>query len=142
MAGFVATATTEINASPAKVWLALTDPKLIKKYMFGSEVVTDWQPGSPIVWRGNHAGLRYEDKGEILEIEAERHLKVTHFSPASGQADVPENYHTLVYELAAHGDGTFVSLSQDRNATEAQAEHSKDMWATMLVGLKEVVEGG
>jgi uncharacterized protein YndB with AHSA1/START domain len=142
MAGFVATAETEIHASPAQVWVALTDPKLIKLYMFGSQVETDWQQGSPIVWKGEYEGRTYEDKGTILEIETERHLKVTHFSPLSGLEDVPENYHTLVYELAANGDTTYVSLSQDKNASEAEAEHSKGMWGMMLAGLKKVVEGG
>ena len=69
VADHVATAETEIEASPAEVWKALTDPELIKKYMFGSEVVTDWQPGSPITWKGEYEGKPYEDKGEILEVE-------------------------------------------------------------------------
>ena len=142
MADFVATAATEIHASPAQVWFALTDPKLIKRYMFGSQVVTDWQQGSPIVWQGEYEGKAYEDKGRILEIETERRLKVTHFSPLSGQQDIPDNYHTLVYELAANGDTTYVSLSQDKNASEAEAARSKGMWEMMLAGLKEVVEGG
>jgi len=46
MADYVAKAETEITASPERVWAALTDPKLIKRYMFGSEVETDWQQGS------------------------------------------------------------------------------------------------
>ena len=142
MADYLATAETEINASPAQVWAALTDPALIKRYMFGSQVETDWQQGSPIRWKGEYEGRTYEDKGEILEIETERLLKVTHFSPLSGQEDVPENYHTLRYELKEKGDKTHVSLSQDKNASEAEAEHSKGMWETMLGGLKEVVEGG
>ena len=45
MAGIVATAETDIIASPARVWSALTDPAQIKRYMFGSEVETDWKPG-------------------------------------------------------------------------------------------------
>ena len=45
MANHVATATVEIDASPARVWTALTDPAEIEKYMFGSHVVTDWRAG-------------------------------------------------------------------------------------------------
>ena len=89
MADYVATAETEIGASPAQVWAALTDPKLIKKYMFGSLVETDWQQGSSILWKGEYEGKTYEDKGEILEIETERRLKVSHFSPLSGQKTCP-----------------------------------------------------
>jgi uncharacterized protein YndB with AHSA1/START domain len=140
MANHVATATVEIDASPARVWTALTDPAEIEKYMFGSHVVTDWRPGSSIVWEGEYEGKRYEDKGEIVEIKPARRLKVTHFSPLSGQEDVPENYHTLTYELEAAGAMTRVALSQDNNPTAEAAEHSKANWEKMLSGLKEVVE--
>jgi uncharacterized protein YndB with AHSA1/START domain len=96
MSNHAATAEAEIAAPPGRVWAALTDPEQIKEYMFGSEVVTDWAKGSPIVWKGEYEGKKYEDKGEIVEIEPERRLKVTHFSPVSGQDDAPENYHTLL----------------------------------------------
>jgi uncharacterized protein YndB with AHSA1/START domain len=142
MAGHVATAAVEIDASPDDVWAALTDPEQIKKYMFGSQVVTDWQPGSPIVWKGEYEGKTYEDKGEIVEVEPERRLKVTHFSPLSGDEDIPENYHTLLYELEQQGETTRVSLAQDNNSSEEAAEHSKANWEKMLAGLKEVVEAG
>ncbi|MGH3367581.1 MAG: SRPBCC domain-containing protein [Nocardioidaceae bacterium] len=142
MVGHVATAKTEIAASPAQVWAALVDPRQIQKYMFGSQVETDWRPGSPIRWKGEYDGKAYEDKGEILEIEPERRLIVTHFSPLSGQEDVPANYHTIVYELTTHGDATHVSLSQDNNASEEEARHASANWSAMLNGLKEVVEAG
>ena len=140
MSDHVATVETEIEAPPSKVWTALTDPDQIEKYMFGSHVVTDWKPGSSIVWEGEYEGKRYEDKGEIVEIKPARRLKVTHFSPLSGQEDVPENYHTLTYELEAAGPMTRVALSQDNNPTAEAAEHSKANWEKMLSGLKEVVE--
>jgi uncharacterized protein YndB with AHSA1/START domain len=141
-ADYVATAETDINASPAQVWSALTDPEQIKKFMFGTDVQTDWQQGSSIVWKGVYEGKEYEDKGEILEIEQGRRLKVTHFSPLSGQPDVPENYHTLVYELQERGSTTHLTLSQDNNAGEEEAEHSRSMWAMLLAGVKKAVEGG
>jgi uncharacterized protein YndB with AHSA1/START domain len=141
-ADHVATAETDISASPAQVWSALTDPEQIKKFMFGTDVQTDWQQGSSIVWKGVYEGKEYEDKGEILEIEQGRRLKVTHFSPLSGQPDLPENYHTLVYELEDRGTTTHLTLSQDNNASEEEAEHSRGMWATLLDGVKEAVERG
>jgi uncharacterized protein YndB with AHSA1/START domain len=109
--------------------------------MFGSDVETDWQEGSPIVWKGEYEGTSYEDKGEILEVDPERRLKLTHFSAMSGDEDVPENYHTLVYELDERNGGTHISLSQDNNSSEEAAEHSRANWEKMLAGLKQVVEG-
>jgi uncharacterized protein YndB with AHSA1/START domain len=142
VADYVATAETEISAPPERVWAALTDPRLIKSYMFGSEVETDWQQGSSILWKGEYQGQAFQDKGEIVEVVAARRLKVTHFSPLSGMQDVPENYHTLLYELKEHGDKTHVLLSQDKNASEQEAERAKGNWEMVLRGLKEVVEGG
>ena len=141
MAGHIATAETEIDAPAKRVWKALTDPDEIEKYMFGSRVTTDWQPGSPITWKGEFEGKPFEDKGEILEVVQERRLKVTHFSPLSGEEDAPENYHTLVYELTENNGTTHVSLSQDNNSSEEAAQHSRENWEKMLGGLKEVVEG-
>jgi uncharacterized protein YndB with AHSA1/START domain len=140
MPDHIAVAETEIEASPAEVWKALTDPKQIEKYMFGSKVETDWRPGSRIVWKGEYDGKQYEDHGEILEVDPGHRLKLTHFSPLSGGKDAPENYHTLVYELEQNADKTRIRLSQDNNSTEDQADQSKSTWERMLSGLKEVVE--
>ena len=143
MTGHVAVAETEINASPGRVWNALTDPAQIKEYMFGSRVTTDWKQGSPIVWKGEYEGRKFEDRGQILEIEPERRLKMTHFSPLSGREDAPENYHTLLFELEKAGrEKTHLSLSQDNNSSEEEAEHSKANWETMLGGLKKLAERG
>lgn len=141
MTDHVATAETEIKASSERVWSALTDPDQIQEYMFGSRVETDWKPGSRIVWKGEYQGKSFEDKGEIVEVEPNRRLKVTHFSPLSGQEDRPENYHTLLYELEDRDGKTHVALSQDNNPSEEAAEHSRANWQKMLTGLKQVVEG-
>ena len=140
MSGHVATAECEIDAPPDNVWRALTEPELIKKYMFGSEVTTDWQPGSPITWKGEFEGREYEDKGEIIAVEPGQRLEVTHFSPLTGQEDRPENYHRVRYELQQTTGGTSVRLTQDNSSSAEEAEHSAANWQMMLDGLKNVVE--
>jgi len=141
MRGRVATAEADINASTADVWAALTKPDLVKQYMFDTDVVTDWQPGSPIVWKGEWEGKSYEDKGQVIAVDPESRLEVTHFSPLTGQDDVPENYHTLLYELTENEGRTHVTLSQDNNSSAEEAEQAKGNWATVLDGLKKVAEG-
>lgn len=140
MSDHVATARTEVNASPKQVWAALTEPDLIKEYMFGSQVETDWQQGSPITWKGEYEGKTYEDKGTILDIEPEKRLQVTHYSPLGGKPDAPENYHTVTYEIDDRGETTTLLLSQENNASVDEAEHSSTMWQSMLDGLKKVAE--
>ena len=142
MSGHVATAQCEIDARPEEVWEALTDPAKIREYMFGSEVSTDWTPGSPITWKGEFEGKTYEDKGEIISFEPTRVLEVTHFSPLTGQEDRPENYHRVRYELQPADGGTSVRLTQDNSSSAEEAEHSGATWQMMLDGLKKMVERG
>ena len=141
MTEHVATASTTVEADADRVWRAMTDPKLVAEYMMGSEVASDWQPGSPITWSGEWEGKPYQDKGQVLAYDEPERLSVTHFSPLTGQDDVPENYHTLVYELGENDGVTTVSLSQDNNGSEEEAEHSRANWQMMLDGLKKQVEG-
>jgi uncharacterized protein YndB with AHSA1/START domain len=137
----VAHASVSIAAPPAAVWRALTDPAMITKYMFGATVVSDWRPGSSIVWKGEYQGRSYEDKGKVLRAEPARLLEYTHFSPLAGLPDEPENYHRVTVELASEAGGTRVTLAQDRNLSDDERQHSERNWATMLDGLKRVVEG-
>ena len=138
--GLLATAKTTIQAPLSTVWDALTNPAVIKKYMFGTEVVSDWVVGSPITWKGVWKEKPYEDKGVILQVEPQKLLQYSHFSPLSGEPDTPENYHTLTYTLAQDGGQVAVSLTQDNNADEASREHSQKMWESMLEGMKKVLE--
>jgi uncharacterized protein YndB with AHSA1/START domain len=135
-----ASVTTTINASVAKVWHALVTPDLIKRYMFGATVVSDWKEGAPIVWKGEWQGKRYEDKGVILRQDPGRVLSYSHWSPLSGQPDTPENRHTVTIELSGEGGKTHLSLAQDNNHTTEERDHSQKNWSTMVEGLKKVIE--
>lgn len=139
MKGLLAVAEITIEAPRDRVWIALTDPVQIKQYMFGSDVEANWEVGEPIRWKGEWQGKSYEDKGEVIEVVKPLRLSVTHFSPLSGAEDRPENYHTIVYELAEHDGNTELRLTQDGNASEQEAVHAKENWMSMLDGLKRLV---
>ncbi len=140
MNDLIAAAAVTIDAPTAKVWDALTNPEVIKQYMFGTNVVSDWQEGSPIIWQGEWQGRKYEDKGVILKLAPERTIQYSHFSPLAGVPDVPENYHTVTVELSREGTKTRVTLKQDHNATEEEREHSEQNWRMMLEGMKQLLE--
>src|SRR5262245_52095473 len=137
----IARASVEIAAPLAKVWDALVNPEVIKRYMFGATVISDWKVGSPIVWKGEWKGKAYEDRGVILRWERERLLSYSHFSPLSGLPDVPENYHTVTIVLSSAGGVIRLELAQDKNPSEEARAHSEQNWLMALEGLKRVVEG-
>jgi len=138
--GLVARASISINAPVERVWNALITPKLIKRYMFGTEVVSEWKEGSQIVWKGEWQGKSYEDKGVILRLKSNNLIQYSHFSPLSGEPDLPENYHTVTIKLTRDDRKTVVSLSQDKNATEDSRKHSEQNWKIMLEELKKLLE--
>ncbi|KRA38118.1 MULTISPECIES: SRPBCC family protein [unclassified Nocardioides] len=135
------TAEVKISASPTRVWTALTEPDEIKAYFFGADVDTTWEPGTPIAWRGEYEGQTYEDKGEVLEVEPDKRLVVTHFSPLTGKPDLPENYHRVRWDLHAEGDRTEVTVEQSLTEGETP-DAAQENWTNVLRQLKEHVERG
>jgi uncharacterized protein YndB with AHSA1/START domain len=137
----IAKATTAINASASRVWEALINPKLIKQYLFGAEVISDWKEGSPIVYKGIYEGKFYEDKGSVLKVEPEKLLLITHWSPLSGSPDTTENYHKVSYELAVVNGSTQLTITQDNNSSEEEQEQNAKFWKMVLDGMKKLLEG-
>jgi uncharacterized protein YndB with AHSA1/START domain len=129
-----------IKGSVFQVWDALVNPDKIKRYMFGATVESEWQVGSPIVWKGQWKGKPFEDKGRILEIQQGRRLRYSHFSPLSGAPDRPENYHTVTIQVDGLEGAVHVDLTQDNNPTEKARDESRNNWRAMLEGLKKTVE--
>ena len=116
------------------------NPSVIRQYMFGTNVVSDWKEGSHIVWKGEWEGKKYEDRGVILKLKPQRMISYSHFSPLSGLPDAPENYHTVTIELSPDKNGTRVTLTQDNNPDEEARQHSEKNWAMMLSSLKKVLQ--
>jgi len=138
---FTAEKRITINGSVDAVWDALTKPELVKQYLHGTNMKTDWKVGSPITWSGEWKGKPYEDKGKVLEVQPKTLLKNTHWSPMGGSEDKPENYHTVTYILAEQNGKTLLTLKQDNNATQEEADKmAENNWGPVLEGLKAVVE--
>ena len=133
---------TIIQASLDKVWEALINPKMIKEYMFGANVISDWKEGSEILWRGEWKGNAYEDKGTILKLKKFKTLQYSHYSPLTGKPDLAENYHIVTIKLSEFElySGVEVELTQDNNETPEEQRHSENNWNQMLQGLKKFLE--
>ena len=140
MKGHIAEATVMVAAPPERVWAALTEPDQVRQYLMGTELKTDWKPGSQITWSGEWDGKDYVDKGEVLEVEEGRRLAYTHYSPLTGAEDIPENYHTLRWSLEEVSGGTQLVLNQDNNGSLEEADHNRDTWEQVLASLKKIAE--
>jgi len=137
---FVVKKSIEINADKAKVWDALVNPEKIKLYLFGTETISDWKGGSPIIFQGVWEGVTYKDKGTILEFIPEQKLKYDYWSSFSKLEDVPENYQQITFDLIKRDGKTILTLTQENVPNQAAKEHSEANWGMVLNQLKQIVE--
>ena len=135
-----------MHASPEQIWSALTDPKTMKAYFLGADIDADWRVGGAIHFRGKFKDKPYEDKGWIQTFAPQKRLAFSHFSPLTGKADVPENYHLVSFDLLPVPGGTKVILTQSNlkggitASDRAQRGEFEKNWQTVLTGLSQVVE--
>jgi uncharacterized protein YndB with AHSA1/START domain len=137
-----------IAAPVEKVWDALVNPAQTKQYMFGCEALSDWKPGSELLWKGEHEGKEIVwVKGEILEIEPEKFLRYTTIDPHSHIDDVSENYLHVTYELIPQDTKTLLKVTQGDYSTVADGErryqdsyNNGEGWNPILVEIKKLVE--
>jgi uncharacterized protein YndB with AHSA1/START domain len=138
-----------INAPASKVWDALTNPGQTKKYMFGCETVSDWKPGSPLLWKGKYEGKEMIFvKGNIVEINPGKHLIYTVIDPNNTSiADTPENYLTVTYNLKEEDGQTTLAVSQGDYSKVAEGEkryqeafNKGEGWNPILAAVKNLAE--
>ncbi len=130
----------EINTKSSNVWVALTSPEWIKKYLFGTDAISDWKVGSPIIFQGEWEGKKYSDKGTILKFEKNKIFQYDYWSNFSGFEDKPENYTRITFELSETNNKTFLTLIQDHFVTQLQYEHSSKNWEMILGSIKKMLE--
>jgi uncharacterized protein YndB with AHSA1/START domain len=129
-----------INAPTSKVWEALTNPEVIKEWLFGTNVISDWKVGSPIFFTGVWQGTEYRDKGTVLQFEKEKVFQYNYWSGFSGLEDIPENYSIITFKLTPAADGAELTLTHSHFPTETGYEHSDKNWDATLDLMKKIIE--
>ena len=134
--------TVQINAPISMVWAALTQPELMKKWMSEDDIdiLTNWQVGSPFIIRGNLHGIKFENKGLVLQFEPERVLSYSHLSSISRLRDQPENYTVLDFQVASMETQTSLTLTASNFPTESIYKHMAFYWNVTLEIFKRLLE--
>lgn len=132
--------TVKICADSSKVWDAITNPKVIKKYLFGTKVISTWKVGSEIIFEGSWEGKKFRDKGIIEKFEIQKLFQYTYWSIFSGVEDKKENYSLVTFELSGDGKTTKLTVSQKGFADKTLQEHADIGWRTVLQKIKVLLE--
>jgi hypothetical protein len=131
-----------INAPTIKVWNTLTNPDIIKEWISEEEtsIISDWEVGSPLIFKAKWHGVMYENKGVILQFEPEKVFKYNYWSVFSRLPDSPENYSIIEQKLIPKENQTEIELKVSNLLNEAIYGHWNFYWAMTLDIIKKLIE--
>ncbi len=128
-----------IKTTPERLWEAITDSDLRRRYSFGVGVDSDWNPGSS--YRAVHAradGPIFE--GENLEVDPPRRL-VQSFNALWSDEVKAEGTSRVTWEIEPVGDSCRLTVIHDQLREGANGELYGG-WPMILSGLKTLLETG
>jgi len=127
-----------IRTTPERLWEAITDPGLRRRYSFGLEVHSDWRAGSEYELSNPQAGKMAF--GENLEIDPPKRL-VQSFTALWSDDVRREGASRVTWEIEPVGDSCRLTVTHDQLGPDAHGEIYGG-WPQILSGLKTLLETG
>jgi uncharacterized protein YndB with AHSA1/START domain len=130
-----------IQATPERVWDALTRPEFTRDYFFGRTVESDWKTGSP--WLLRMPDGRIDVQGEVLEADRPRRLKLSWTVVWNAEmAKLPAAH--VTYDIETVGGMVKLTMTQanDFELEDRFLEGGRQGWPMILSGLKSLLETG
>jgi uncharacterized protein YndB with AHSA1/START domain/DNA-binding transcriptional ArsR family regulator len=127
-----------IKTTPERLWEAITDSELRRKYNFGVGVESDWTEGSRYVGVAGPAGTILA--GENLEVDPPRRL-VQSFSALWGEQVRSEGTSRVTWEIEQVEDSCRLTVTHDQ-LREGANDELFGGWPMILSGLKTLLETG
>jgi uncharacterized protein YndB with AHSA1/START domain/DNA-binding transcriptional ArsR family regulator len=132
-----------IKTTPERLWQAITDPAMRRKYTFGVEVQSSWKPGS------SYKAIAGEEtvgpgmaisEGENLEVDPPRRL-VQSFRALWSDQVKQEGTSRVTWEIEPVGDSCRLTVTHDQ-LREGAYDELFGGWPMVLSGLKTLLETG
>jgi uncharacterized protein YndB with AHSA1/START domain len=132
-----------IKTTPARLWQAITDPDMRRKYTFGVAVYSDFTPGSSYAGRTTDMtvspGMPISE-GENVEVDPPRKLVQT-FRALWSDDVKREGTSRVTWEIAPVGDSCRLTVTHDQLRDGANPQLYGG-WPMILSGLKTLLETG
>jgi uncharacterized protein YndB with AHSA1/START domain/DNA-binding transcriptional ArsR family regulator len=126
-----------IKTTPERLWRAITDTDMRRKYTFGAIVTSDWTTGSR--YEGVGGGMPILE-GENLEVDPPRRL-VQSFRALWGEDVKSEGTSRVTWEIQPVGDSCLLKVTHDQ-LREGANNQLYGGWPMVLSGLKTLLETG
>ena len=127
-----------IKTTPERLWEAITDGEMRKKYSFGVGTSSDWTAGSE--YRSGVPGVIDIASGENLEVDPPRRL-VQSFRALWSEDVEREGTSRVTWEIEPVGDSCRLAVTHDQLDETANSELFGG-WPMILSGLKTLLETG
>jgi DNA-binding transcriptional ArsR family regulator/uncharacterized protein YndB with AHSA1/START domain len=128
-----------IKTTPERLWQAITDRDMRRKYNFGVGVESDWTPGSD--YQATHPSARGPiSTGENLEVDAPRRL-VQSFRALWSEGVESEGTSRVTWVIEQVADSCRLTVTHDQLPEHANSELYGG-WPMILSGLKTLLETG
>lgn len=129
-----------IQASPEQVWAGLTSAEFTRRYFHHTDIESDWQPGSEVVYYNADRSIAV--KGEVLEADYPRRLSFTwhvHYDATAFE----EGPTRVCFTLEPVEDATRLTLLHDQFVENSVLiEGIAQGWPAILSNLKTLLETG
>jgi uncharacterized protein YndB with AHSA1/START domain/DNA-binding transcriptional ArsR family regulator len=126
-----------IKTTPERLWEAITDPELRRRYNFGAGASSDWTPGSRYELASGPMMLA---EGENLEVDPPRRL-VQSFTAVWSEEVRAEGTSRVTWEIEQVEDSCRLTVTHDQLREHAHSELYGG-WPMILSGLKTLLESG
>jgi uncharacterized protein YndB with AHSA1/START domain len=126
-----------IKTTPERLWKAITDTEMRRKYTFGAVVTSDWTKGSRYEGVGGGAPIF---AGENLEVDPPRRL-VQSFTALWGEDVKSEGTSRVTWEIVQVGDSCLLKVTHDQ-LREGANNQLYGGWPMILSGIKTLLETG
>ncbi|HEY5143861.1 MAG TPA: metalloregulator ArsR/SmtB family transcription factor [Solirubrobacteraceae bacterium] len=128
-----------IKTAPERLWEAITDSDLRRRYWFGVGVRSDWTPGSS--YEAPHASAPQPiHAGENLEVDPPHRL-VQSFNALWSDDAKAQGTSRVTWEIEPVGDSCRLTVTHDQLRDGASPELYGG-WPQILSGLKTLLETG
>jgi uncharacterized protein YndB with AHSA1/START domain len=127
-----------IRTTPEKLWEALTDGEVTKKYFHGETMKSDWKAGSS--WHSIGPSGARDVEGKVVESDPPRRLVITwHILYAKEFADEVSK---VTFLIAPRGPVCKLTATHELQDAPRTAGHVREGWIYILSGLKTLLETG
>ncbi|MDX6603563.1 MAG: hypothetical protein QOF23_72 [Solirubrobacterales bacterium] len=127
-----------IKTTPERLWEAITDGEMRKKYSFGVGTESEWTQGSE--YRSSVPGVIDIASGENIEVDPPRRL-VQSFRALWSEDVEREGTSRVTWEIEPVGDSCRLAVIHDQLDEDANNELYGG-WPMILSGLKTLLETG